>query len=304
MTKGRIALIVTILVLVAAVVAAFIWLRPAPNPNGDTEPTTTALPTTTATTAPVTDPVESTAAIEEKQLYWVFAHGGLWVRSGPGKDYALTGSLEDGETIEVLDWKDGWAYIEKPVKGWCSGDYIHKLGWYKDVKTPEGTPPADNSLKGKWVHVTTPVEVNGVLSCTAGIFRLRSNGTFIHRVDEYQKNAEGKWGAVNTLTDHPYWVGEYNFDGKQLVLKYMAELVETYDQKTGEPLTREWVAWVETITLDITKGTGTITVPNADTIPVTLANEHAAATETTLYKASNDVGTPEDVCAVLQQRYS
>ena len=106
------------------------------------------------------------------------------------------------------------------------------------------------------------------------------------------------------MADHPYWVGEYDFDGKQLVLNYMAELVETYDQKTGVPVSREWVAWVETITLDITKATGAITVSNADAIPVTLANEHAVATEKILYKASNNVGTPEDVCAVLQKQYS
>ena len=295
MTKGRIVLIIVAVLLVAAVVALAVFVRPGE--PAATEATTTA-PTTEATTVSTTMPEEA-----EQQLYWVFAQGGLWVRQGPGTDYVLVGSLEDGETIEVLAWQDGWAYIEKPVKGWCSGDYIHKLGWYKDVKTPEGTPPQDNSLKGKWVHVTTPEEKDGVMVCTAGIFRLRSNGTFIHRVDEYQKNAEGKWEMVNTLTDHPYWVGEYDFDGKQLVLNYMAELVETYDAN-GKTEQREWAAWVETITLQVVRAEDVLAVPNAGDIPLTVANEHAMPTENTLYLGASAVGTPEDVCAVLNQYYS
>lgn len=295
MTKGRIVLIIVAVLLVAAVVALAVFVRPGE--PAATEATTTA-PTTEATTASTTMPEEA-----EQQLYWVFAQGGLWVRQDPGTDYVLVGSLEDGETIEVLAWQDGWAYIEKPVKGWCSGEYIHKLGWYKDVKTPEGTPPQDNSLKGKWVHVTTPEEKDGVMVCTAGIFRLRSNGTFIHRVDEYQKNAEGKWEMVNNLTDHPYWVGEYDFDGKQLVLNYMAELVETYDAN-GKTEQREWAAWVETVTLQVVRAEDVLAVPNAGDIPMTVANEHAMPTENTLYLGSSAVGTPEDVCAVLNQYYS
>ena len=297
MTKGKVILIIVAVLLVAAIVTGAVVLRPderSPKKEKNTDPTVET------TTAPTTEPAETT---EEKQLYWVFAQGGLWVRQGPGTQYELVGSLDDGENIEVLEWKDGWVYIEEPVKGWCSGDYIHKLGWYKDVKTPEGTPPADQSLKGKWVHVTTPAEENGVVTCTAGIFRLRSNGTFIHRVDEYQKNAEGKWEMVNQLVDHPYWVGEYSFDGKQLVLNYMAELVETYDA-AGESQTREWVEWIYTLTIDVTKSGDVITIPNGDEIPLTVANEHAMPTENYLYPASGAVGTPEDVCAVLNLRYS
>lgn len=296
MTKGKVILLIVTVLLVAAFVAVAVFVRPGePAP---TEATTTAPPA--QTTAPATDPTETTEA--EKQLYWVFAQGGLWVRQGPSTEYVLVGSLEDGETIEVLEWKDGWAYIEKPIKGWCSGDYIHKLGWYKDVKTPEGTPPADQSLKGKWVHVTTPEEEDGIVTCTAGIFRLRSNGTFIHRVDTYRKNAEGKWEMVDESADRPYWVGEYSFDGKQLVLNYMAELVETYDA-SGKVETREWAAWIETVTLDITKNGDQLTVSNPEDIPLTVANEHAMPTESVLYAASGAVGTPEDVCAVLNANF-
>lgn len=257
---------------------------------------------TAATTQPATETTEAVAA--KGETYWVFAYGGLRVRTGPGVANEMVGSLEDGEVIEVLQWKDDWAYIEKPVKGWCSGAYLHKLGWYKNVKTPEGTPPQSTALVGKWVHVTEPVEKDGVWTCRAGIYRLRSNGTFIHSVGDYQKNAEGKWEAINTLVDEPYWVGEYSFNGKQLVLNYMAELVEEYDKTTGKPENREWVEWVYTLTMHVTKEANKFTIANGTEIPLSVANEHAGATENTLYKATNAVGTPADVCAVLQQKFA
>ena len=49
---------------------------------------------------------------------------------------------------------------------------------------------------------------------------------------------------------------------------------------------------------------GAINVPNVWDIPLTVANEHAMPTENVLFKASNSFGTPEDVCAVLNQNYS
>lgn len=301
MNKGRIILcIVTAVLFVGLLVTGIVLSQKIGNkrPEETTSAPTTEAPTDAGeTTQATTQPTETTEP--QKRMYWVFAYGGLRVRKGPSTEYVLAGSLDDGEVVEVLEWKDGWAYIEAPVQGWCSGEFLHELGWYKDVKTPVGTPPEDTSLRGKWVHITTPNEKDGFLSCTAGIFRLRSDGTFIHRVDEYRMDKDGKWEAVNTLVDHPYWVGEYSFDGKTLVLNYMAELQETYDTKTGKPKTREWVEWIETLTLEVTREGSDIGVADAVYIPLTVANEHAQNTEKTLYRAPNDLASPEDVCAVL-----
>lgn len=266
-----------------------------------TAPSAESTAATTETTQPAT---ETTGAVATKgEAYWVFAYGGLRVRTGPSVANEMVGSLEDGEVIEVLQWKDDWAYIEKPVKGWCSGAYLHKLGWYKNVKTPEGTPPQSTALVGKWVHATEPVEKDGVWTCRAGIYRLRSNGTFIHSVGDYQKNAEGKWEAINTLVDEPYWVGEYSFNGKQLVLNYMAEMQVQYDKTSGEPKTREWVEWVHTLTLDVTKEADLLTSANEVQIPLTVKKDSFSAVKT-FHKATNAVGTPADVCAVLQQKFA
>ena len=127
MTKGRIVICVCAVILVALLVLGFLWARRQQNVPEETTVPTTEAPTTEVTVQPTTQPVETTEA-EEKNIYWVFAHGGLRVRSGPSTQYEVVGGLEDGDTIEVLEWKDGWAYIESPVKGWCSGSYIHKLG--------------------------------------------------------------------------------------------------------------------------------------------------------------------------------
>ena len=299
MTKGRIWICICVIIAALLLLLGILWgCQKEKDPEPSETGTTVAAGSATAST---TAPAETTEP--EKQMYWVFAQGGLWVRTGPGTDYELAGSLEDGEEIEVLQWQDGWAYIEAPVKGWCSGDYIHKLGWYKDVKTPEGTPPQDASLKGKWAHMTTPKKEDGIWTCRAGFFLFRANGTFIHSVADYRKSEDGKWEEANPLTDQPYWVGEYAFDGKQLTLKYMAELTEEFDQATGKATEREWVEWIYDLTMDVSKGSNFFTITNGEDIPLTVANEHAGATENTLHKVSNSVGTSEDVRDMLNQRY-
>ena len=79
--------------------------------------------------------------------------------------------------------------------------------------------------------------------------------------------------------------------------------MEEYDKENGEPKTREWVEWTYDLTMDVTKGSKFLTIANGEEIPLTVANEHAGATENTLYKVSNSVGTPEDVRDTLNQRY-
>ena len=83
----------------------------------------------------------------------------------------------------------------------------------------------------------------------------------------------------------------------------MAELAEEYDAATGKPTNREWTQWVYTLTMNVAGSGNTFTTSNGADIPLTVANEHAGATENTLYRASNTVGTPEDVCAILDHHY-
>ena len=93
------------------------------------------------------------------------------------------------------------------------------------------------------------------------------------------------------------------WDEPMIPVAGMAELVEEYDQASGEPENREWVAWSYTLNLAVTQDAKFFTISNGSDIPLTVANEHAGATENTLYKAATGVGTPEDVSKILNQRY-
>ena len=50
---------------------------------------------------------------------------GLNVRSGPGKDYPVTGVLEYGDEVKIIEEKDGWGQV--PSGGWISLDYTEKI---------------------------------------------------------------------------------------------------------------------------------------------------------------------------------
>lgn len=55
---------------------------------------------------------------------------GVRVRQGPGLDYAILGSLSKGTVISVLDYQNGWYYIQGPssLNGWMSATYVSIRG--------------------------------------------------------------------------------------------------------------------------------------------------------------------------------
>ena len=230
------------------------------------------------TQKPTEDPADGTTVAPEEtnppltQVYWVWAEGGLNVRSGPGKTYEAVGFLKDGEEIVPKKWENGWAYIEGTYKGWVSGDYIHKLGWFRDVKTPEGTPPKDNGMVGQWLHLTVP-EVTGDVSRTkAGVFRFSKDGTFTHTVADYKKTADG-WILLTPGDKQVFWVGEYSYDGVTLKLTYMA-------RQNG----REWVESKYELVMEPTADEGgSLFIKNGENIPVTATMGFNANTVDALY---------------------
>lgn len=53
--------------------------------------------------------------------------GKLNVRSGPGTENNVLGTLDDGDVVIVDDVQDGWAHVsEGPVTGWVSANYLEK----------------------------------------------------------------------------------------------------------------------------------------------------------------------------------
>lgn len=269
--------------------------RDQPGPVETTQPPETAAP---AETTQATTP-------EEPRSYWVWAYGGLRVRKGPGTEYEMVGSLEDGDVVQPLKWQDGWAYIEAPFTGWCSADYLYELGWYKDVKTPEPGYLEDDSLKGKWLHLTSLEETNGRTTRRAGIYQFSAGGTFVHHAATYCKEADG-WVLLEEEKDQPFWVGEYSFDGKTLVLRYMARAETVYGEHTGLPKSRELVEAVYELTLDVTLAQNgqTFATSNSSAIPVFSDFSGDYHTSHNLYKASASDDYQEDARKALDRWFS
>lgn len=68
-------------------------------------------------------------AMETITLMQVHASGGLNVREFPSTDAWIRWTLEDRETVSVLDVSDGWTLIARNFApftpfGWVSSDYL------------------------------------------------------------------------------------------------------------------------------------------------------------------------------------
>lgn len=110
---------------------------PAPE---TTMPAATMTPQPQATQPVYTEPAETEPPVV---YYWVRADGGLNVRKGPGQNHDVVGRLDNGAQVVPLEWENGWAYIEYPLKGWCSGDYLVE------------TRPETNRNPGvRWIHTS------------------------------------------------------------------------------------------------------------------------------------------------------
>lgn len=265
---------------------------PATRPTQPTQPP--------ETTAPTQAPTEATEP--ESNRFWVCAVGGLNIRSGPGRDYTSLGNLPDGSVVEPLLWENGWAYIQEPTAGWCSGDYLHPLGWYHDVKMPVGEAPADGRLAGKWIHLTQPTAQSGSQRARVGILELSKDGTFRHTVAEYAIKG-GKWQLISNPQDQPQWVGEYQYDGTTLTLNYMAFVELTYAPNGGQLQSRQFLParYILETALTLSSDNLRFTIPNGELIPCFTGFGTSHATLNTLFRADNSRSFPEDVCAALDR---
>ena len=76
-------------------------------------------------------------------VYRVKVDSSLSIRSGPGKDYAVIGSLRNGEEIVVDGISAGWAHLKEQgiASRYCSADYLIRVRDYDaDTPTPEPEP--------------------------------------------------------------------------------------------------------------------------------------------------------------------
>ena len=63
--------------------------------------------------------------------------GDLNIRSGPGKSYSIIGGLPKGETVDVLEDRDGWSHIIDGKEGWVSSTYLEPVTIPIDESEPQ-----------------------------------------------------------------------------------------------------------------------------------------------------------------------
>ena len=83
----------------------------------------------TAATAETATEVEEVEPEKKTRKCRVTAKGNLRVRSGPGTDYEVVGSVSSGTILEVWGGEDGWMHIrlDDGRDGYVSGDYVEMI---------------------------------------------------------------------------------------------------------------------------------------------------------------------------------
>ncbi|SHF66174.1 SH3 domain-containing protein [Devosia limi] len=70
------------------------------------------------------------------------------LRSGPGTNYAVVGTLRTGQNVEVIECQDSWCFIEDGNRsGWASSAYLQRFNSGGPSRPQPGQPvPSDPSL--------------------------------------------------------------------------------------------------------------------------------------------------------------
>ncbi|WP_026693809.1 N-acetylmuramoyl-L-alanine amidase [Peribacillus kribbensis] len=72
----------------------------------------------------------------------------LRVRNGPGEQFQVIGTLDQGETASVLEQNESWVKLQtKNLSGWVSADFIQLSG--KSAPAPEKKNPSEGTNMGE-----------------------------------------------------------------------------------------------------------------------------------------------------------
>lgn len=132
--------------------------------------------------------------------------GALNIRSGPGTNYAKTGSLYKGEPVTVLSAGNGWSRIlyHGSKTGWVSSQYLSSSTTYAPVSL---SVPSFKQTDSRWANVTigTSGKTMAQIGCaTTAIAMMESYRTgSIVTPDAMAKNLR------YTATGSVYWPSHY-----------------------------------------------------------------------------------------------
>lgn len=244
---------------------------------------------------------------EEIEILYIFANGGLNLRSGPGKEYDVIGNIPDGTPITVVSRENGWIYTGE---GWCSEEYLKS-------EPPQSNIASASALIGSWLVVSEMQKFDGYdmdAFCRAGELKLHDDGTFYHSMCDFYHGTTGYtgWfcpGGETSGGDCPYWKGTYTFNGSHLVLHYEYEEVNEYRYEAdGYPnyIGSHWEAVSETVNLRVSMSAeGNLLLGYAADIPIfTERNQGSAETKKTLYRISSPDNSLQCIMDTLDRYFS
>lgn len=132
--------------------------------------------------------------------------GALNIRSGPGTNYAKTGSLYKGERVTVLSAGNGWSRIlyHGTKIGWVSSQYLSTSTTYAPVSL---SVPSFKQTDSRWANVTigTSGKTMAQIGCAT---------TAIAMIESYRTGSIITPGAMAkklryTATGSVYWPSHY-----------------------------------------------------------------------------------------------
>ena len=147
--------------------------------------------------------------------YWyVDAHDGMNVRSGPDASSTLLRRLPHGAEVQVLDWENGWAFLGD---GWIAGNYLQ-------VNRPKDAIDPETAIQGKWVFLAEKTQGYDE-SYYAVVFQFNADGTFQSETAIVSYSNIG--GSMHWIPDgsvkNTAFQGTYTYDGEDLDLDYLEE---------------------------------------------------------------------------------
>ena len=145
----------------------------------------------------VTPPAETTAPTNTTNIKGTITGSQVNIRSEASTTGKIQGSYKRGDTVTILETKNGWGRTDK---GWVSMDYVNTTGTTNTTTNTNTNTTTNNNVSG---NGSTTVQFRGIV--VAKELNIRANAsqdsdrlgsyTYGKRVEFYQK--DGNWGRTS-----------------------------------------------------------------------------------------------------------
>jgi N-acetylmuramoyl-L-alanine amidase len=131
----------------------------------------------------------------------------LNVRSGPGAQYKVVGSLKNGTKVEVLDKSGSWYKIKYgSITGYVSGQYLVISGTSTTPASPAPTPAPTPSGQTGTVKVSSTLNVRSGAGTQYKVVGSLKNGTKVEVLGKSGSWYQIKYGSITGYVSGQYLV--------------------------------------------------------------------------------------------------